>query len=189
MAIATSEKHDVKGIVFNLLEEVITTSQGADAWYDVVDKANVSGVYTSLGSYPDAELFALVTEFSESLGLDTAEVLRGFGRAAMPLLADRYSIFFDQHDCASSFILSVNDIIHPEVRKLYSGAGCPHFHFQYDSDGRLIVGYRSPRKLCQLAHGFVEGASDHYRQSVRIEHLLCMNAGDPLCRMALQWES
>lgn len=177
----------MKGIVFNLLEEAVTKAYGTDAWSDLIDAAGVGGVYTSLGSYPDEEVVALVAAASATLDLSPAAILRWFGRSAMPLLAERYGNFFDGHQSARTFVLSVNDIIHPEVRKLYSGAGCPHFHFDQDKAGRLLIGYRSPRRLCQLAHGFVEGASDHFGEEVEIEHLLCMEDGKPLCRMAIRW--
>ena len=146
----------MKSIVFNLLEEAVTAAHGVDAWGDLIDAAGVGGIYTSLGSYPDEEVVALVNAAAAALNVSSPDILRWFGRSAMPLLAERYGIFFEGHDCARSFVLSVNDIIHPEVRKLYSGAGCPHFHFEEAQDGRLLVGYRSPRHLCQLAHGFVE---------------------------------
>ncbi|QNM83678.1 heme NO-binding domain-containing protein [Sphingomonas sabuli] len=177
----------MKGIVFNLLEDVITQSHGADAWMDLVDAAGVSGIYTSLGSYPDEEVNALVITAADRLGSTPDAVLQSFGRAAMPRLADRYSEFFVGHDSTRSFVLSVNDIIHPEVRKLYSGAGCPHFHFRDDEDGRLLVGYQSPRGLCKLAHGFIEGASDHFGETAEIEHLACMHHGAPSCTLAVRW--
>ncbi len=177
----------MKGIVFNLLEEAVTAAYGADVWNDLLDEAGADGAYTSLGSYPDGEILALVTAASKALATPPSAVLRWFGRAAMPLLADRYRMFFDDHRTARSFVMSVNDIIHPEVRKLYSGAGCPHFHFQNADDGRLLVGYRSPRQLCHLAHGFIEGASDQFGQVVDVEHLSCMTDGDALCRLAVRW--
>lgn len=178
----------MKGVVFNLVEEAVTAAHGADAWCDLIDMAEVGGAYTSLGSYPDTELLALVDAASQMLGITPAEVLQWIGRAAIPLLAVRYELFFTPHHGARSFVMSVNDIIHPEVRKLYSGAGCPHFHFHDEPDGRLVIGYRSPRQLCQLAHGFILGASDHYRQAVDIEHVSCMTRGDPLCRLAVRWD-
>lgn len=177
----------MKGIVFNLLEDVVTDHHGVDAWSDLIDAAGVRGVYTSLGSYPDEELVALVDAAGALLGLSTNEILRWFGRAAMPKLAGRYGDFFAGHRETRSFVMSVNDIIHPEVRKLYSGAGCPHFHFRDDEAGRLVVGYQSPRGLCMLAHGFIEGASDHYGEPVEVEHVACMHDGAPACAMAVGW--
>ncbi|MCP5396167.1 MAG: heme NO-binding domain-containing protein [Sphingomonadaceae bacterium] len=179
----------MKGVIFNLLEEVVTRQMGTDAWGELVDAAGVSGVYTSLGSYDDAEVLALVETAAVSLNQSPGDILRWFGRSALPLLAERYPVFFEDHKNARTFILSVNDIIHPEVRKLYSGAGCPHFHFEDAADGRLLVGYRSARQMCQLAHGFVEGASGHFGQEVEVEHLQCMLKGDPMCRLALAWNA
>jgi hypothetical protein len=177
----------MKGIVFNLLQEAVTAEHGDDAWDDLLDAAGLQGAYTSLGSYPDAEMVALVTTASAVLGVSAADVLRWFGRKAMPLLAERYANFFENHRSAKSFVLSVNDIIHPEVRKLYAGAGCPNFVFREHDDGRLVIGYHSPRQLCDLAHGFVEGAADQFAEAVEVEHLACMQHGDPACRLAVRW--
>lgn len=161
---------------------------GHDLWCDLIDGAAVSGVYTSLGSYGDDELIALVDTAGVLLRLEPGAVLQWFGRAAMPLLAARYGGYFVGHGSTRSFVLSVNDIIHPEVRKLYSGAGCPHFDFRDDEAGRLHIGYQSPRRLCRLAHGFVEGASDHFGETASVEHLACMLDGATTCELAVSWQ-
>jgi hypothetical protein len=38
----------VKGIVYNLLEEVVSAEHGEDTWDVLVDAAGVDGIYTSL---------------------------------------------------------------------------------------------------------------------------------------------
>ena len=177
----------MKGLVFNLLEEAVIREHGAHAWDGLLEVAGLDGAYTSLGSYPDGEIVALVQAASSALGLPANEVLRWFGRNAMPMLHERYTAFFTKHRSARSFVTSVNDIIHPEVRKLYAGASCPHFHFHDLDDGRMGVAYQSPRHMCWLAHGFVEGAADHYGATVEIEHLSCMLDGSPVCRLAMRW--
>lgn len=50
----------VKGVVFNLLEQAVTDAHGDDVWIDLLEEAGVEGAYTSLGSYPDSEIVALV---------------------------------------------------------------------------------------------------------------------------------
>jgi hypothetical protein len=177
----------MKGVIFNLLEEAVTAEHGERAWPDLIDASGVGGVYTSLGSYPDEDVFALVDTTAAVLGLTPADVLRWFGRRAIPLLATRYPQMFANHTSARNFLGSVNAIIHPEVRKLYSGARCPHFHFSDRDDGALIMGYHSPRRLCMLAEGLVVGASDHFGETVAIDHLSCMMDGQPLCRLAARW--
>ena len=177
----------MKGIVFNLLEEAVTRRFGPEGWDELVTAAGVSGVYTSLGSYPDSDLAALVAEASRASRLPVHAVLQWFGREAMPMMAERYAEFFEGHTEPRSFVLSVNEIIHPEVRKLYSGAGCPNFAFRHEDDGSLLIGYASPRQLCRLAHGFIEGASDLYNSPVSVKHRACMHDGDQACLMAVSW--
>jgi hypothetical protein len=177
----------MKGVVFNLLEEVVCELHGEATWDDLLDAAEASGSYTSLGSYPDAEMSKLVLAASQALSLPPVDVLRWFGREAMPRLAIRYPAFFLAHKSVRPFVLSLNSIIHPEVRKLYAGAHCPHFNFEDAADGALLIGYQSPRQLCALAHGFIEGAAGHYHETVEVEHLQCMHHGDATCvlRMAV----
>ncbi|MDN5926196.1 MAG: heme NO-binding domain-containing protein [Hyphomicrobiales bacterium] len=177
----------MKGIVFNVLEEVVVANHGEATWDDLLDAAGSNGVYTSLGSYADDQMTRLVKAASDALGLTATDVLRWFGRQAIPRFAERYPVFFTSYTSTRPFVQALNTIIHPEVRKLYTGAHCPHFDFQETDDGALLIGYKSPRKLCALAHGFIEGTADHYHEHVEVEHLKCMDQGDERClmRMAL----
>ena len=43
----------MKGVLFNVVEDVVTEALSAEAWDDVVDDSGVDGAYTSLGTYPD----------------------------------------------------------------------------------------------------------------------------------------
>lgn len=176
----------MKGIVFNLLEKVIVARHGEVVWDDLLDAAGVRGSYTSLGSYPDGEIEQLVAAGSTALGLTPGELLRWFGRAAMPLLAQQYPSFFAEHRETRSFVVSVNSIIHPEVHKLYAGANCPFFRFEEAADGALLMEYESPRKLCALAHGFIEGAADYFEETATVEHFRCMHNGDPKCLLSIR---
>lgn len=171
----------MKGVVFNLLQDVVVDAHGADAWDDLLDAAGLDGAYTSLGNYPDSQMQALVAAAAQALHLDADAVLRWFGQRAMPRLARRYPGFFEGHADTRSFLLSLNSIIHPEVRKIYPGADVPVFDFQDGSDGALLMGYLSPRRLCALAQGFAEGAANHFGESLEFTHIACMHHGDPRC--------
>lgn len=179
----------MKGIIFNLMEEVVTNSHGPDAWDSLLDTAKLDGAYTSLGNYADDSLQALVAAAAQSLGMTTFEVLRWFGHEAMPLLFMRYPGFFSPHKSTRPFVLTVNSMIHPEVRKIYPGAECPDFEFSDAPDGSLLMGYQSPRRLCALAQGFVEGAAAHYGEIVGFEHQQCMHNGDPACLCRISFPS
>jgi hypothetical protein len=172
---------EVKGIVFNLLEEVVSTEYSDTTWDQLLDAAGLDGAYTSLGSYGDDEMFALVRVASEVLGIPENEVLRWFGQRAMPLLAKRYPAFFANHASVRGFLLTLNNIIHPEVRKLYPGAQTPVFDFDTSLGDVLAIGYNSPRRLCALAEGFMRGAAQYYGEALDIEQPQCMHRGDARC--------
>jgi hypothetical protein len=171
----------LKGIIFNLVEEVVTDRYGEDAWDSVLEAASLDGSYTSVGSYPDDDLFRLVGAASEILALSADDIVRSLGEGAIPLLAERYPQFFEPHASTRSFLLTLNDIIHPEVRKLYPGAVVPDFDFAVSEDGYLLLGYRSERQLCALAEGFILGAARHYGEAVTLTQVRCMHRGDDKC--------
>ena len=118
-------------------------------------------------------------------GLDTGERLRWFGRQAMPTLHARYPLFFAAHTSTRPFLLTLNDVIHAERRKLYPGATVPVFDFADDAaePDVLLLGYRSPRRLCMLAEGFVLGAADFFGEAVTAGQDACMLRGDDHCQL------
>jgi hypothetical protein len=171
----------MKGIVFNLLEEVVRREHGERAWDEVLERSGVGGAYTSLGSYADSDLFRMVAAAAQLLGTTEYEVIRWFGRQALPLLAQKYPVLFERHDGTRSFVLALNDFIHPEVRKLYPGAEVPEFEYDTSSPDVLVMKYRSRRRLCAFAEGLVEGAAVHYGEAVTFEQPHCMLRGDEAC--------
>ena len=164
----------MKGIVFNLLEQYVVAEHGEDMWDDLLSAANLEGAYTSLGSYPDEDLLHLRDAAAEALGCSPADVERRLGRSAIARLAELYPEFFEPHTSAKAFVLTLNDIIHPEVRKLYPGADVPVFGFEPRSAEQLTLRYRSHRKMCAFAEGLIQGTADYYRESVNIDHVSCM---------------
>jgi Haem-NO-binding len=180
----------LKGVVFNLLEQLVARDYGEDTWDDLLDEAGLDGAYTSLGSYDDADLFRLVGAASTALDISPDDLVRWFGRNALPLFADSYPQFFTPHTSARTFVLTLNDIIHPEVRKLYPGADVPEFDFEPDPDqqGPLRMGYRSHRQMCSFAEGLLEGAAQHYGEQAHIRQPTCMKRGDESCLLEISFE-
>jgi hypothetical protein len=177
----------MKGIIFNLLEDIVRQHHGMEVWEAMLDLSGASGIYTSLGNYSDEEIFDLVAAASRILDLPAEDVLRWFGRHAMVELSRRMPEMFNIHSSSRAFILNVNRAIHPEVRKLYSGADCPYFNFQDAPDGSLTMSYRSSRRLCHLAEGFIAGAEKIYCDSVKTRQDKCMHRGDDHCLFVLNW--
>lgn len=171
----------MKGVIFNLLEAVVTEAHGEATWDTLLADTGLDGAYTAVGSYPDADLLALVQAGSTRLGISETDLVRWFGRTAIPLLADRYPQFFEGHHSVTSFLPTLNDVIHAEVRKLYPDADVPEFEFLGGGDDHIRMGYRSPRRLCALAEGFVEGAADRFGEQVTVGQPECMLEGAERC--------
>jgi hypothetical protein len=171
----------LKGIMFDLLEATVSTAYGAHVWDDLLERTGLTGAYTTLGNYSDGELVALIGALATHTRHSDQETLRWFGRSAMPSLARTYPEFFAGHDDTRTFVGTLNDIIHPEVRKLYPGADVPTFGFHTSDDGSITLRYGSPRRMCALAEGLIEGAAAEFGQVVRIEQPECMLRGDELC--------
>ena len=171
----------MKGVIFNLAEQVVTDAYGADTWDGILDRADLDGAYTTLGNYPDEQLYAIIGAAAAMLGVDSQVVVRQIAEGAMPLLATRYPAFFEPHTTTRPFLLTLNDIIHPEVRKLYPGADVPVFGFEEQGEDVLLLEYRSHRRLCALAEGFILGAARHFGQVATVEQTACMLQGAPAC--------
>jgi hypothetical protein len=180
------DRFPMKGIVFNLLEEAVVRQYGEDTWDDLLEAAGLDGAYTSLGSYPDQQLTDLVAAASAATGTDPQSIVRWFGREAMPALAAAYPGFFLPHRDIGSFLNALNEIIHPEVRKLYPGADVPTFGFSTAPDGTITMRYGSPRRLCAFAEGLIEGAATQFGQVVTIDQPRCMLRGDELCTIEIR---
>jgi Haem-NO-binding len=178
----------VKGIVFNLLEDAVTKAQGEDAWDDLLEAAGLDGAYTSLGNYPDRHLTILVEAAAAAADESPQTIVRWFGQQALPALAVAYPGFFDPHDDIRPFLDTLNDIIHPEVRKLYPGADVPTFGLTTAPDGSITMRYGSPRQLCAFAEGLIEGAAAHFGQTVTIQQPQCMLRCDELCAIEIRVE-
>lgn len=171
----------MKGIVFKLLQQVVTNEHGEDTWDALLESAGVEGAYTTVGNYPDEELMSLVAAASSALKTPPDDVVRWFGREALPLLYNLYPQFFDGHSNALHFVLTLNDVIHPEVRKLFPGAYVPEFEFHQESENSISFSYESHRRLCSFAEGLLEGAAAHFGETVELEQVECQKRGDSRC--------
>jgi hypothetical protein len=179
----------MKVIVFNLLEEVVRRERGENVWDALLEATSLHGSFTSLGSYADEDFSRLVAAAAAQSGQTPGDVLRWFGRLGMPRLAERYPEFFRSRSSVREFLLTLNDIIHTEVRKLYPDAHVPMFDFDTADAAVLRMGYRSDRRLCALAEGFIEGAAACYGETVTLRQEKCLLRGDDKCLFEIRFVS
>ena len=159
----------MKGVIFNVVQEAVEAEFGADTWDAILDKAGVTGAYTSLGNYEDAQLVAIVGAAAAALGKDVPATLRWVGERAFTPLAARHPAYLEGHTGLKSFLPALNSIIHPEVLKLYPDSIVPQFDLETLDDDHIAMVYRSPRALPDLAVGLALGAARHFGETWEAE--------------------
>jgi len=131
----------------------------------------------------------LVGAAHEVSGIPVSDLVRSFGEYMFPRFQQANPQFFADDMTLKSFLLSVDRIIHVEVRKLHPGAILPEFEYKDDSDNELTMYYTSPRKLCHVAEGLIAGAAKHFNTEYTLEHPDCMHDGAKACTLKLTMHS
>ncbi len=178
----------MKGVVFNIFNDMIDEKFSPDTWEDLIDKTNPESgaVYTSAATYPAHELVGYVGALSEITGADPNDLVRAFGGYLMHQFYERHPHFFDDIT-VREFLLSVHDVIHVEVMKLHTDARLPTFEYEEPSSDSLVMIYSSPRKLCALAEGLLVGVSEIFDTQFHYAQTACVHTGAEKCRFEVSF--
>jgi predicted hydrocarbon binding protein len=181
----------MKGIVFTTLANMVEEQFGLVTWQKILDQANPEsgGIYVGTATYSDEEMMSLVATASEQLKIPINDLVKHYGKYLWATLASSQFQFVEQHDNLKDFLLSVHSVIHIEVKKLYPGAYTPDFRYESKDAEHLTMHYQSPRKLCYLAEGLIEGAAEHYQSSYTLDHDQCMHDGAEHCTFELSFSN
>jgi hypothetical protein len=177
----------MKGVVFNLLEEMVEQEFGLEVWEALLDATGQDGVFVSTETYSDEQLVSLVVAAHEKSGIPVNDLIRAFGKFMFPRFHQQNPGFFKPGMTLKEFLLSVDQVIHVEVRKLHPDAGLPQFQYESETDAELTMIYSSPRKMCMLAEGLVCGAAEHFQTEYSLDHSECMHDGADACRLHLKF--
>lgn len=178
----------MKGVLFNVVEEVVTEKFGADTWDDLLEAVGAEGAYTALGDYESSELVAIVGAASQALDTPAEDVLRLVGRAGLAGLAGRYPELIASHRTSRTVLADLNRVIHPQVLAIYPDASVPQFDFHVgDRPDQIELDYRSERGLCHLAEGLIAGLADRYDETIEITQSTCVHRGDDGCRIVVTY--
>lgn len=175
----------MKGVLFNVVEDVVDETLPEATWDLALDRACLSGVYTSLGDYPDSDLDAIVQAVCARTGLGPQQVLHHVGLHGYRHLVDRQPDLVEGIEDLGSLLHHLEDVIHPEVRKLQPEADPPSFTVSDLAAGTWQVEYRSKRQLCHLAEGLIAGAAVGFGTPCRIEQPVCTLEGADHCRLVV----
>ena len=157
----------MKGVVFTEFVEFVEESFGFDAVDSMIADSGLNGVYTQAGNYPFEEIVTLIVALSNKQNIAVDTLLEGYGEHLFGKLA---YIYPNMQAFSSAFdvISHVDNIIHPEVHKLYPDAELPSFKVIEQNDNRLVLEYLSSKSLHNLAKGLILGVAKHYNENIMV---------------------
>jgi len=161
----------MKGMVFTEFFEMVEATFSADMVDDIIDDANPpsGGAYTAVGTYDHGEMVALVVALSQRSGMAVPDLLKAFGGYLFGRFAKGYPRFFAGIPDAFTFLASIEDVIHVEVRKLYPDAELPRFEVEHHDDRQLVMVYDSRRHFEDLAEGLMHGCIQHFGGGIELK--------------------
>ena len=161
----------MKGLIFTEFLEMVEEKFGweiADAII-VENDLESEGAYTSVGTYDYNELIKMVNTLSLKTSISVAELLKTAGMHLFVQLHKQHPAFFKVDNGTFEFLERVDQHIHVEVNKLYSGAELPRFFYERPSPNQLVMIYESERPLADIAAGMLSGAVNFFGEPISIE--------------------
>jgi hypothetical protein len=175
----------VHGLIFASLRDYLLTEHGSAVAGDVTAG---EPQYTLSEAYPDEQFLALLERACARTGLSLEELLFEFGVfTAATTFRRLYSALFDHHSTARDFLLTVETPIHDVVRVALPEARPPELQVADLGDDGLEIVYTSPRRICAMLRGLVEGTGRVYGETIEVEQPECMHHGGSACRFVLRF--
>lgn len=163
----------MKGIVFNEFLELVEMKFGLDAVEDVIESSQLKsgGSYTGVGTYDHKEIIAMVISLSKRTGIPAKDLVIVFGEyLLLNVFAKKFPLFFENKN-VFSFLKSIDNIIHVEVKKLYPDADLPTITFtEIDKNNARLV-YFSKKPFADLALGLVQGSMSFFKEDFEITYV------------------
>jgi hypothetical protein len=175
----------VHGLIFASFRDYLLTEHGGEIAHEVTAG---EPQYTLSEAYPDEQFLALLERACTRTGLSADEVLFEFGVfTAATTFARLYSVLFRASSTAREFLLTVETPIHDVVREAMPDARPPRLAVTDLGEDGLEIVYASPRRICAMLRGLVEGTGRVYGETIRVEQPECMHHGAEACRFVLRF--
>lgn len=162
----------MKGIVFTEFLEMVDDKFGFEVTEHIIEKSkhqlSTQGAYTAVGTYPHHEIIALVSSLSQQSHIPISQLVTVFGEHLLGQFAKKYGVFFSTVNDTFSFLNSIDNHIHVEVKKLYPNAQLPKFECYHpnNEENKLVMIYTSERAMSDLASGLIEGTIKYYKENI-----------------------
>jgi Haem-NO-binding len=142
--------------------------------------------------YSDDLLLAGVGAASRLTHVPVETLLREYGRYFMTNGITRHlcAYLLSQVHSGRDLLLTMQ-AAHEQMSRLPDGLTPPLFRYAAlpQTPNGLVLIYDSPRQLCPVLHGAIEGAAERYGEQVHIRETSCMKRGDAVCRFELRFSA
>lgn len=179
----------MKGVINKGIQELVEAKFGTEAWNEVKEIAKCDEPFFSTSEdYPDQMTLDLANATSKVSGLPLETVLVEFGKFWVSKTGfESYPTFFKlAGKNARELLLNLNKV-HKQVTKNIHNARPPHFEFEELPDSRLLMHYRSDRRLCAVMRGLIMGVGIHFDEELQVKEISCMANGAPQCTMEVSF--
>ena len=172
----------MRGIVVVGLEDYICSEYGLSQWHKAIDACLDKDNQLILAAeyYDDETVIEIITFLSEQLDIPITDFITVFGKHLFKTLQGFYSFLLDDIDSFNILLMSLDQVIHSNVKKVHPDAQVPKFTIDSHTEG-WTVKYESERKLCYLAIGLFHGAAEYFGIKINLEHLKCMHNDSDHC--------
>lgn len=140
--------------------------------------------------YDDATLLAGVGAACKLTNIDADTLLREYGRYFIvnSLTSHLCAYILQQVNDGRDLLLKMRSS-HAQIGRTAEMVTPPIFQYEVFSNNpdMLILVYDSPRKLCSVLQGAIEGAAERYDEQVYINERTCMKKGAAACRFEIQF--
>lgn len=179
----------MKGIIFNIAEQFISTKYGDETLENILEdcKLITTDPFVGPGTYPDSDLIEIVRIASAKVELNPEEFLKRLGHFTFGKLAERHPYFVSNYKHPKQFLLTVDNVIHVEVKKLYNETQLPTFQYSEPSEKELVITYYSKRKMYTLMEGLISGVADHFNIAIEQHHHKYTIDGNEFCDYHLKF--
>lgn len=160
----------MKGIVFSEFIDMVERQFSLQIVDRIIEESQLpsGGAYTSVGTYPHAEMVQLVQRLSAVSGLPVPTLLKAFGEYLFGRFVALYPQYFQDQASSFAFLATLESKIHSEVRKLYPDAELPRFEHDFPDAQHMTLFYRSSRPFADLAEGLILGCARHFGERIAV---------------------
>ncbi len=140
--------------------------------------------------YEDELLLAGVNVASQLTGAPVPTLLRGYGRYFITNgLTSHLCAYLLTHVRSGRDLLLMMRDAHAQMRRVPEGLTPPLFGYEvHPTDpNTLMLIYDSPRKLCAVLLGAIEGAAERFGEQANVVEQTCMLHGAVTCRIQVHF--